>query len=69
VPIDGGESVDITHEGKYDARRTIQRLGLSRQTISAMENGKREMLWSTVSVVLLEEQRNQTTDVGNGHYG
>ena len=29
------------------------RLGLSRQTISAIENDKREMLWSTFSVLIM----------------
>ena len=29
------------------------RLGLSRQTISAIENEKREMLWSTFSVLIM----------------
>ena len=29
------------------------RLGLSRQTISAIENGKRKMMWSTFSVLIM----------------
>lgn len=34
------------------------RLGLSRQTISAIENEKRDMLWSTFSVLILFFARN-----------
>jgi DNA-binding XRE family transcriptional regulator len=35
------------------------RLGLSRQTISAIENGKREMLWSTFSVLVMFFAKNE----------
>ena len=34
------------------------RLGLSRQTISAIENEKREMLWSTFSILIMFFARN-----------
>ena len=43
----------LREKAKLTQDELADRLGLSRQTISAIENGKREMQWSTFSVLLM----------------
>lgn len=43
----------LREKAKITQDELADRLGLSRQTISAIENEKREMQWSTFSVLLM----------------
>ena len=43
----------LREKAKIKQDELADRLGISRQTISAIENDKREMQWSTFSVLLM----------------
>ena len=43
----------LREKAKLTQDELAERLGLSRQTISAIENGKRDMQWSTFSSLLM----------------
>jgi DNA-binding XRE family transcriptional regulator len=48
----------LREKAKLKQDELADRLGLSRQTISAIENGKRDMQWSTFSVLIMFFARN-----------
>ena len=43
----------LREKAKITQDELADKLGLSRQTISAIENGKRDMQWSTFSVLIM----------------
>jgi len=49
----------LREKAKLTQDELADRLGLSRQTISAIENEKRHMQWSTFSVLIMFFARNQ----------